>query len=108
MKPLNHLDGLERIYQLRTKFSHELELVCLNSEFQEAKPLLPKAQQLQAQYPDQVVFKESELHEPSQPYYEVSVFCNEDKIDFFTQEIERLGLAVDLVHDNSESWTPYR
>lgn len=104
---LNHLDGLELIYKLRTQFSHELELVCLNSEYQDITPLLLKAQFLQAQFPDQVVIKESETHDSQYPYYEVSLFCNQEDVEKFTKTIEDAGLQLDIIHETKDQWSPY-
>lgn len=105
---LSHSDGLEQIYKLRIKYSNEIELVCLNSEYCDTNKLLPKAQALFTQYPDQVVLKESEAHEEDMPFYEVSLFCDQDKIDYFSKLIEDLGLAVDIIHDNQDNWSPYK
>lgn len=96
---LKHLAGLDRIYELREQFAIELELVCLNSEFDDIKDLLVQAKKLQKQYPQRVVLKESEFHSKRDPYYEISVFCHPEEVASFTQEVAGWGLKVDLIHE---------
>ena len=97
---LSHEEGLNKLYSLRTQFSHELELICLNSEFMDISKKIIIAQELALQYPNRVLLKESEFHEKNSPYYEISIFCNTNEVKKFTQLIQASGLDLDLIHDN--------
>lgn len=105
---LSHSEGLEKIYKLRTVFELEIECICLNSNFQDISQMLPRAVGLQKEYCDQVVLKESEDHSIENPYYELSVFCNSSDQEKIVQLLKDYNLAIDLVHDNKDMWTPYR
>ena len=94
----SHLNGYDTCLHLKKVYPIELELICLNSEFFDITKDLIQAKHLASEYPHQVVLKESEFHDEKQPYYEISVFCNEEDESKFTAIINGYGLKVDIVH----------
>ncbi len=97
-----HQEALDLQLQYRTQYELELELVCLNSEFDDIQDSLEKAKFLAQEYPQQVILKESEFHERENPYYEVSIYCDNDNKDKFIKIAQDLGLVVDLIHDTKD------
>lgn len=100
-----HGEGSVLHEKYRSQYELELELICINSEFEDSlniKKSLEKAKLLVQEYPDQVILKESEFHEENSPYYEVSVYCyNKDK-NKFIQAIEDIGLKIDLINETKD------
>lgn len=98
-----HEDGYSLYQKLKSIYSHEIELICINSAFLEAdivKSRLAHAQSLAELFPDRVILKESEFHTPQEPYYELSLFCNSNELDLYQSQLNAFGLTIDLVHIN--------
>lgn len=97
-----HQEGWDLHNICRSQYELEIEMVCLNSAFEELlhlKKSLERAKSLAQEYPKQVVLKESEFHEDSAPYYEISLYCNAKDKSKFIQVIESFGLEVDLINE---------
>lgn len=98
---LSNLDGYEKQKALKQKYELEIELMCLNSHFinkQELYKKLEKYQRLEKDFTSVVVLKESEFHEESSPYYEMSLFCNEEMLEKFKLVLEDREIKIDLIH----------
>ena len=97
---LSHQQGLSKVQLLRSKYDTELELMCLNSEYFDLTKLIPDATNLSEKYSDRVVFKKSEFHTKKNPYYEISLFCNQNELEEFKNIIKSINLEIDIIHDN--------
>jgi hypothetical protein len=96
-----HEQGLEKISFLKKKSELEIECLCLNASFMSAGDLsiaLNKYKQLAKDFNQIVVLKESEHHEDSLPYYEMSLFCDRKELDKFELVLTDRGIMIDLIH----------
>jgi hypothetical protein len=99
----SHEDGLNKIYSYRKKYTTEIECLCLNSQFfKDIAIKLKKAVSFRNDFPDKVVLKESEFHSKETPYYELSVFCNDNEVELYKEKIEELSLEIDIIHQNQD------
>lgn len=99
---LSHEDGLNLINNLKHKYNYEIELLCLNSDFMNIHEIhkeLIKLEQLQKDFPENIVLKESEFHSLDKPYYECSVFCDKKESDKFELVLSDRDITIDLYHD---------
>lgn len=95
---LNHLAGTDKRDELKAEYPVEIECICLNSNFEDISDLINMAINLQKQYPERVVLKESEFHEEDEPYYEISLYCDLEEVTKYSEIIKKFGLQVDIIH----------
>lgn len=99
---IRHQEGLNKRDQLIKNQLIEIELGCINSDYHsdlEIQQLLEKALKLINLYPENSILKESEFHELHSPYYELSLFCQQEDLVRMMNEIKTLELVIDVVHN---------
>ena len=102
----DHSNGYEEALNRRKIYGWEIELLCANSQngrsLEAIKRMMALYKQLQTQYPEQVLIKESENHFDDAPYFDTSLFCNKDDVIKFSQLVISLGMVIDFIHNHDE------
>lgn len=94
---------------LKNKFDYELELlsgdIAIDSK-EEFKKLYFKYKQLENNFQQRICFSET-LYQDSLSFFNCSIFCNKDELEFFQKQIDDFNLIINVFHDNLDHFMTF-